>query len=58
MSDSLSNARKRYSKKTKQKNITFYIHEKELYDFACEINFQKFCKDALRDEYKRRKQND
>ena len=43
----MNEAKKKYQKSCKSKVITFYKHEGELLDFANEINFQKFVKQAL-----------
>lgn len=47
----MNKSKKDYEKKIKRKVVKFYIHEKELYEYANSINFQKLCKDALRLQY-------
>lgn len=46
----MKQAQKNYQRKCKVKTITFYLHEKDLLDFANGINFQKFVKDCLKKE--------
>lgn len=46
----MNETKRNYKRKCKTKLITFYLHEKELYEFANKINFQKFVKDCLRCE--------
>ena len=48
----MNKSKKDYEKKIKRKVVKFYIHEKQLYEFANTINFQKLCKDALRNAYR------
>lgn len=48
----MNKSKKIYEKKIKRKVVKFYIHEKQLYEFANTINFQKLCKDALRNAYR------
>ena len=40
-------AKKNYAKQCKQKIVTFYKCDKQLYEYAQNINFQAFVKDAL-----------
>lgn len=40
-------AKQNYAKKCKQKIVTFYMCDKDLYEYAQTINFQAFVKDAL-----------
>lgn len=47
----MNKSKKDYEKKIKRKVVKFYIHEKELYEYANSINFQKLCKDNLRLQY-------
>ena len=43
----MNNAKKKYKQACKVKVITFYKCDAELLNFANEINFQKFVKNAL-----------
>jgi hypothetical protein len=47
--NNMKKIQKKYQKKLKSKLITFYLHEEELYNFACSINFQKFVKECLKE---------
>lgn len=49
-------AKAKYNKKCKSRIVTFYIHERELYEFSKKINFQKEVKDFLR-RFKRYDEN-
>lgn len=40
---------KKYQQKCKRRTITFYLHEKELYEYSKKINFNKFVKEQLKD---------
>lgn len=44
----MKQAQRNYKKKCKSKIITFYMHEKDLLDFANSINFQKYVKTCLK----------
>lgn len=44
----MNKAKKTYAKKCKSKIVTFYLKDKELYDFAKTINFQEYVKTCLR----------
>lgn len=46
----MNKAKKTYAKKCKSKIVTFYLKDKELYDYAKTINFQDFVKTWLRIE--------
>lgn len=46
----MENALKRYKKKTKTRQIDFYLKDKDLYDFSKTINFQKEVKKWLATE--------
>ena len=46
----MNETKRNYRKKLKSKLITFYLHEKELYEFANAINFQQFVKTCLKCE--------
>lgn len=43
----MTKAKKDYRKKTKERSVTFYLHEQELYEFSKRINFAQFVKKAL-----------
>lgn len=43
-------AKLRYKRKLKQKNITFYLHEADLYEFTKGLNFQAFVKSLIREK--------
>lgn len=54
----MKNYQKNYRKKTKIKTVTFYLHEKDIYDYASKLNFQSFVKNKLKEEIsKNGKQN-
>lgn len=40
-------AKKRYANKCMVRTITFYLKDKDIYDFSKTINFQEFVKDTL-----------
>lgn len=44
----MNEAKRNYKKKCKTRNIDFYLHENDLYEFSKSINFQKEVKDFLR----------
>ena len=44
----MNKAKRNYKSKCKSRNIDFYLHEQDLYNFSKEINFNKFVKDMLR----------
>lgn len=46
----MNKAKKDYKSKCKTRTITFYLHEKELYNFSKTINFQAFIKLCLKNE--------
>lgn len=46
----MNKSKRQYQKKCKSRNIDFYLHEKELYEFSKTINFQKFVKDKLKSQ--------
>lgn len=48
MNANTKEAKAKYNKKCKSRIVTFYIHERELYEFSKQINFQKEVKDFLR----------
>lgn len=43
----MNKAKRNYKSKCKSRNIDFYLHEQDLYEFSKTINFQKFVKDML-----------
>lgn len=45
----MNDAKRKYAKKCKTREITFYLHEVELYNFSKTINFSKFVKTALKE---------
>lgn len=51
--DSVIKTRKKYQSKLKHKQVVFYLHELDLYEFARSINFQKFVKEKLEEERRR-----
>ncbi len=44
----MNKAKKTYAKKCKSKIVTFYIKDKEIYEYANSINFQEYVKTCLR----------
>ena len=46
----MNEAKKNYKSKCKRRNIDFYLHEQDLYNFSKEINFQAFVKLCLKCE--------
>ena len=44
----MNKAKANYAKKCKSKIVTFYIKDKELYEYANKINFQDYVKTCLR----------
>lgn len=44
----MNKTKRNYKRKCKSRNIDFYLHEKDLYDFSKEINFNKFVKEMLK----------
>lgn len=46
----MTETKRKYAKKCKTREITFYLHEIPLYNFSKTINFSKFVKDNLRKE--------
>ena len=44
----MNKAKRNYKNKCKSRNIDFYLHEQDLYNFSKTINFNKFVKNALR----------
>jgi hypothetical protein len=46
----MNNAKRRYKRKVRQKTITFYIHEAELYEYTKSLNFQAFVKSLIREK--------
>ena len=52
----MNKSKKDYKSKCKTRTITFYLHEKELYNFSKTINFQAFIKSCLK-YFKNRKDN-
>ena len=48
----MENAKSRYKKKVKTKLVVFYLHDADLYKYACSINFNRFVKTQLRKEMK------
>ena len=50
----MNKSKKDYKSKCKTRTITFYLHEKELYNFSKTINFQAFIKSCLKHELKER----
>ena len=50
----MNKAKKDYNSKCKTRTITFYLYEKELYNFSKTINFQAFIKLCLKRELKER----
>lgn len=49
----MNKAKRNYERKCKSRNITFYLHEQELYNFSKTINFQAFVKLCLKCEMKK-----
>lgn len=54
--ETLKRAKRTYKKKLKIREVTFYLHEEELYNFSKTINFNGLVKDALK-EAKRQVEN-
>lgn len=52
----MNKAKQNYRKKTKRKYVDFYLMDKELYELACKINFQRFVKAWLKAELDSRKE--
>ena len=50
MNANTKEAKAKYNKKCKSRIVTFYIHEKELFEFSKKINFQAFVKECLKCE--------
>lgn len=44
----MNKAKRNYKSKCKSRNIDFYLHEQDLYNFSKSINFNKFVKDLLK----------
>lgn len=44
----MNKAKKTYAKKCKSKIVTFYLKDKEIYEYANSINFQEYVKTCLR----------
>lgn len=44
----MNKAKKKYARKCKSKVVTFYLKDKELYEYANTINFQDYVKSCLR----------
>lgn len=49
MKEALKRAQRTYKKKLKIREVTFYLHEIELYNFSKTINFNGLVKDALKE---------
>ena len=49
MKEALKRAQRTYKKKLKIREVTFYLHEIELYNFSKTINFNVLVKDALKE---------
>lgn len=47
--ETLKRAKRTYKKKLKIREVTFYLHEEELYNFSKTINFNGLVKDALKE---------
>lgn len=46
----MNKAKRKYKSKCKSRNIDFYLHEQDLYNFSKTINFQAFVKLCLKCE--------
>lgn len=46
----MNEAKTKYNKKCKSRIITFYLHERDLYEYSKTINFQKRVKDVLKED--------
>ena len=46
----MNKAKRNYKSKCKSRNIDFYLHEQDLYNFSKTINFQAFVKLCLKCE--------
>lgn len=46
----MKQALRNYKRKLKTKTITFYLHERELYEFTKQMNFQRFVKSLIREK--------
>lgn len=51
----MNKAKKNYKNKCKRRNIDFYLHEQDLYNFSKTINFQAYVKLWLKWEMLKRK---
>lgn len=47
--ETLKRAKRAYKKKLKIREVTFYLHEEDLYNFSKTINFNGLVKDALKE---------
>lgn len=46
----MNEAKTKYNKKCKSRIVTFYLHERELWEYSKRINFQKRIKDILKED--------
>lgn len=47
--EAMKRAKRIYKKKLKIREVTFYLHEEDLYNFSKTINFTALIKDALKE---------
>lgn len=46
----MNEAKTKYNKKCKSRIVTFYLYERDLWEYSKRINFQKRIKDILKED--------